>query len=251
MARPDPFLVGILIPQRAFSYSTLLSLACFLLSCFPCGFRTSGKSISLFLLSTTFHILTNLSPGVAKNIFVRKYLERRKARKVAEAKLAAEEAENERDYGEQSEEEFPSQLQTGEKQEGPTGDYNGQNRRNFFSRKKASGHRRVESTGADSTITRSDLPSIVEERPAFSSQMHGQPVRKVQPRAVAIPYSRLMKSRFYDWPPDPTVSRATPIMSAAALASSQTVEPIPEIPSIIIPARTNKSAAGRRRRSGG
>jgi hypothetical protein len=169
---------------------------------------------------------------------------------VADAKLAAEEAENERGYGEQNEEQSPSQLQTGDKQEGPAGDNNGQGKRSFFSRKKASGHKRAESSGADSTITRSDLPSIVEERPAFSSQMHGQAIsKKLQPRAVAIPYSRLTKSRFYDWPPDPTVSRATPIMSAAAKLSSPVVEPTPEIPSIIIPARTNKPAAGRRRRS--
>jgi hypothetical protein len=33
-------------------------------------------------------------------------------------------------------------------------------------------------------------------------------------------------------------------MSAAASLSSQIVEPIPEIPTIIIPARQNKPAAG-------
>jgi hypothetical protein len=194
---------------------------------------------------------------VAKNIFVRKYLERKKARKVAEAKEAAEEAENDR-YYEQSEEQAPSQVQTGDKQEGPPGDQNGQGRRTFFSKKSSffgsggggggGGGKRFEST--DSYI--SDLPSIVEERPAFSSQMHGQAIsKKIQPRAVAIPYSRLMKSRFYDWPPDPTVSRATPIMLAAESPSSPSVEPILEIPTIIIPARTNKPAAGRRRRSAG
>ena len=50
------------------------------------------------------------------------------------------------------------------------------------------------------------------ERPAFSSLLHGGPIsRKIEPRAVAIPYTRLKKDRFYDWPPDPTVSRATAI----------------------------------------
>lgn len=35
--------------------------------------------------------------------------------------------------------------------------------------------------------------------------------KKLLPRGVAIPYSRLKKDRFFDWPPDPTVSRATAI----------------------------------------
>lgn len=52
-----------------------------------------------------------------------------------------------------------------------------------------------------------------DERPAFQSAIYGQATssKKVEPRAVAIPYSRIKKDRFYDWPPDPTVSRATPI----------------------------------------
>lgn len=54
-------------------------------------------------------------------------------------------------------------------------------------------------------------------RPAFYSGLHGQSTSstKLQPRAVAIPYSRFKKERFYDWPPDPTVSRATPIILQA------------------------------------
>lgn len=56
-----------------------------------------------------------------------------------------------------------------------------------------------------------DCPSL--SRPAFFSG-HGQTTSntKLLPRAVAIPYSRFRKERFYDWPPDPTVSRATPII---------------------------------------
>jgi hypothetical protein len=52
-----------------------------------------------------------------------------------------------------------------------------------------------------------------EDRPAFRSEMYGQTStsRKMHPRAIAIPYSRLKKDRFFDWPPDPTVSRATPM----------------------------------------
>lgn len=50
-------------------------------------------------------------------------------------------------------------------------------------------------------------------RPAFYA--HARPSRRNQiPRDVAIPYFRFRKDRFYDWPPDPTVSRATPIFTS-------------------------------------
>ena len=51
------------------------------------------------------------------------------------------------------------------------------------------------------------------DRPVFSSTIHGAVAgRKIQPRSVAVPYSRFKKDRFFDWPPDPTVSRATPLI---------------------------------------
>ena len=54
--------------------------------------------------------------------------------------------------------------------------------------------------------------AMVGERPPFSSDLHGQSSsKKLPPRSIAVPYSRVRKERFYDWPPDPTVSRATPI----------------------------------------
>lgn len=50
-------------------------------------------------------------------------------------------------------------------------------------------------------------------RPAFYA--HTRPTKRTQvPRDVAVPYFRFRKERFYDWPPDPTVSRATPLMAA-------------------------------------
>lgn len=50
-------------------------------------------------------------------------------------------------------------------------------------------------------------------RPAFYA--HTKPTRRTQvPRDVAVPYFRFRKERFYDWPPDPTVSRATPLIAA-------------------------------------
>jgi hypothetical protein len=50
-------------------------------------------------------------------------------------------------------------------------------------------------------------------RPAFFA--HTRPTRRTAvPRDVAVPYFRFRKERFYDWPPDPTVSRATPLLGA-------------------------------------
>lgn len=57
-----------------------------------------------------------------------------------------------------------------------------------------------------------NMEVMVGERPAFSSDFYGQSSsKKLSPRSIAIPYSRVRKERFYDWPPDPTVSRATPL----------------------------------------
>lgn len=52
---------------------------------------------------------------------------------------------------------------------------------------------------------------LVDERPPFLPNHHANTSKKVQPRSVVIPYSRLKKDRFFDWPPDPTVSKATPL----------------------------------------
>jgi len=57
-----------------------------------------------------------------------------------------------------------------------------------------------------------NMEAMVGERPPFSSDLHGQSSsKKLSPRSIAVPYSRVRKERFYDWPPDPTVSRATPM----------------------------------------
>ena len=91
-------------------------------------------------------------------------------------------------------------------------------KKGFFSK-----FRSTKSLKSDSKVVPLSLESFHEheterdtgpdhERPAFSSLVHGgTSSRKIEPRAVAIPYTRLKKDRFYDWPPDPTVSRATPI----------------------------------------
>ena len=58
-----------------------------------------------------------------------------------------------------------------------------------------------------------DPSFLVTARQPFSSEFYGatSPHKKMAPRSIAIPYSRLKKDRFYDWPPDPTVSKATPL----------------------------------------
>jgi hypothetical protein len=88
------------------------------------------------------------------------------------------------------------------------------NRRGLFSkRRKDTAHQRRRGSYSDINIPKID-EVVEEERPPFESAFHGQSSsnKKQQPRAVAIPYSRLKKERFYDWPPDPTVSRATPLV---------------------------------------
>lgn len=52
---------------------------------------------------------------------------------------------------------------------------------------------------------------FVDERPPFLPNHHASTSKKVQPRSIVIPYSRVKKDRFFDWPPDPTVSKATPL----------------------------------------
>jgi hypothetical protein len=87
-------------------------------------------------------------------------------------------------------------------------------RRGFFAKRRHNGSDARRKAGSNAEATTSEDDSLRASRPAFESALHGQSTssKKLQPRAVAIPYSRLKKERFYDWPPDPTVSRATPMI---------------------------------------
>lgn len=86
-------------------------------------------------------------------------------------------------------------------------------------------------------------------RPAFSSLIHGSTSssKKIEPRAVAIPYTRLNKDRFHDWPPDPTVSRAT-----AMDLYPETMEEIDSltasVPDVLIPDQDDEVPESLRRR---
>ena len=81
-----------------------------------------------------------------------------------------------------------------------------------------------------------DTEEKVEQRPAFSTGHNSRISKKVRPREVAVPYSKLRKDRFYDWPPDPTVSRATPVAGPWLAASDPEADaggPVPQsIPSM-------------------
>jgi hypothetical protein len=94
-------------------------------------------------------------------------------------------------------------------------DKSGEGRRGFFAKRRNNGTepRRGARRPSTSCATKTEENRGLIERPPFHSGLHGQSSSstKVQPRAVAIPYTRLKKERFYDWPPDPTVSRATRI----------------------------------------
>lgn len=52
-------------------------------------------------------------------------------------------------------------------------------------------------------------PSLDIRRPFAASGVKA--TKNLQPREIVVPYSRFRKERFYDWPPDATVARATPV----------------------------------------
>jgi hypothetical protein len=138
-----------------------------------------------------FFFLTTIIGLGPQNILVRRYLEKRSERRGEEkrqeaAKASADNSLNVSNHG--------SNMSTG----------SGDNKRGGFFGRRAG--RRGKRPSID------NMPVMTGERPAFSSDVLGQSsAKKLSPRSIAIPYSRLRKERFYDWPPDPTVSRATPL----------------------------------------
>lgn len=70
-----------------------------------------------------------------------------------------------------------------------------------------------------------------KSRMAFSTSGPSVITKKMPCRAVVVPYARLKKDRFYDWPPDPTVSRATPVPIYEALHDDDSMTlSIPDVP---------------------
>ena len=152
---------------------------------------------------------------------VRKYLERKLAAKADEAKLAEIE---ECDRIDQQEKASTDSNRQGNSDIVPTNQIKQKGddandvdiRRGFFAKRRNNAAEvRPQQPQRQKVSTHNKTQDCVTtSRPAFFSGLHGQTASntKLQPRAVAIPYSRFRKERFYDWPPDPTVSRATPII---------------------------------------
>uniref|UniRef100_A0A7S1GKL2 Uncharacterized protein n=1 Tax=Cyclophora tenuis TaxID=216820 RepID=A0A7S1GKL2_CYCTE len=67
--------------------------------------------------------------------------------------------------------------------------------------------RRDRINAAHTALRRDDMAT----RQAFSA-VHQTRGKRSAPRDVVVPYVPFRIDRFYDWPPDPTVSRATPVV---------------------------------------
>jgi hypothetical protein len=58
-------------------------------------------------------------------------------------------------------------------------------------------------------------PEPLPPRPAFRAVSYFKPSKiPLESREVVVPYTRVRTERFYDWPPDPSVSRASPVFLA-------------------------------------
>ena len=176
-----------------------------------------------------FYFFGNLTSPSSKpsrqNIFVRRYLENKAA---AEEQRAMDESESSKSsfavdtpVGNNSESAKRQNLRFGRSQsldseESKRANPRVESRKGFFAKfrsgREPRGQTKRGSSAIDSFVEGETQDE--EERPPFHSSLQKQASsnKKLEPRAVAIPYSRIKKDRFYDWPPDPTVSRATPII---------------------------------------
>jgi hypothetical protein len=156
----------------------------------------------------TFFFLSTLVLLGPQNIAVRKYLERRarereqqereeKEKEVLKAQLASSQAEGQS--------QLIQQTAKNDKDDKDQGDKGKKKRRWGRNRKKDE-----EDEAREAEMKEAEM--FQSPRPAFFA--HKTPTRRTQvPRDVAVPYFRFRKDRFYDWPPDPTVSRATPLLA--------------------------------------
>jgi hypothetical protein len=70
-----------------------------------------------------------------------------------------------------------------------------------------------------------------KSRMAFATTGPSIITKKAPCRAVVVPYTRMKKDRFFHWPPDPTVSRATPVPIYEALHDDDSMTlSIPDVP---------------------
>jgi hypothetical protein len=190
-------------PYLTFWVFTFLCTLAFVLLIFP--WRT------FFFLST----LVLLGP---QNIAVRKYLERRAREREQEEK---EEKEKEvlkaqlANAGQDGQSQLIKQTAALDKDDKNAKDKAKKKRGGLFGRNKK---KEEEDELKEAELREAEL--YQSPRPAFYA--HNKPTKRNQiPRDVAVPYFRFRKDRFYDWPPDPTVSRATPIVANLQAAAAE------------------------------
>ena len=65
------------------------------------------------------------------------------------------------------------------------------------------------------SLEKESWPDRLPPRPPFRAVSYLKPSKvPLEPREVVVPYTRVRTERFYDWPPDPSVSRASPVFLA-------------------------------------
>jgi hypothetical protein len=159
------------------------------------------------IVCETPRILTGIAFAL-QNIAIRRYLERR-----AKEKEEEERKERERDKLLAAAEMRNSQMENAPAQKIlAAGPEKGEDKKEKSKMMKW-GRSKKQKDEAEEEINEAEL--YQSPRPAFCANARGTKRTQV-PRDVAVPYFRFRKDRFYDWPPDPTVSRATPLLSMAS-----------------------------------
>jgi hypothetical protein len=80
-------------------------------------------------------------------------------------------------------------------------------------KKLAEKHELLKNTPMTSSLSALEVNSTgpyLDNRQPFAANTKATK-KQVQPREIVVPYSRFRKERFFDWPPDPSVARATPV----------------------------------------
>jgi hypothetical protein len=168
-----------------------------------------------------FLVIVLIDSFAFQNIAVRKYLERRAKEKEQDdrekqeqEKIKAEEAANQL----ASQQALTSLLLTSSLIPSSSKDDSSVSSKKSKSNRFWGRSRKKDAEDNEEEINEAEL--FHSPRPAFFA--HTRPTRRTQvPRDVAVPYFRFRKDRFYDWPPDPTVSRATPLLTTSRDAQSE------------------------------
>ena len=175
----------------------------------------------------TFFFLSTVVLLGPQNIAVRKYLEKRAREREQEEKIEKEKEELKAQLansGQDGQSQLIKQTASTDKDDKDAKEKAKKKRGGLFGRSKK---KEEEDELKEAEIREAEL--YQSPRPAFYA--HNKPTKRNQiPRDVAVPYFRFRKDRFFDWPPDPTVSRATPMVAnlqaAAAEANGDTGIPL-------------------------